>query len=323
MSAKSCRICEARISSPPIVAREMMLGRRDEFEYLECPSCGCVQIAEYPANIAGYYPFDYYPFQVAPRRRSIERVERWLRKRRAASALGRRDPLGLALRVLLGSAECYDWLKAGGTGFDSAILDVGCGNGFLLALLQRDGFTNLEGVDPFASDAWRRQPGFVIRRNLDEVQRRPDFILLSHSLEHIPEQRRVLGQLRSLAGPTTQLCVRLPLATEAFRRYREHWVQLDPPRHYYIHTPSSFTMLARACGFEVVRTKYDSTSFQFWGSEQYRMDIPLSDPRSVGRANGGTSPIFGRSEIAAWEREAEALNRAEQGDQATFSLVTV
>jgi hypothetical protein len=117
--------------------------------------------------------------------------------------------------------------------------------------------------------------------------------------------------------------VRLPLATEAFRRYREHWVQLDPPRHYYIHTPSSFTMLARACGFEVVRTKYDSTSFQFWGSEQYRMDIPLSDPRSVGRANGGTSPIFGRSEIAAWEREAEALNRAEQGDQATFSLVTV
>ncbi len=110
---------------------------------------------------------------------------------------------------------------------------------------------------------------------------------------------------------------------EAFRRYREHWVQLDPPRHYYLHTPTSFTKLARACGFDVVGTKYDSTALQFWGSEQYRMDIPLSDPRSVDPPHGGTSPIFGRNQVAAWKREADALNRAEKGDQATFFLRTV
>ena len=137
MSAKSCRICGAGISGPAIVAREMMLGRRDVFEYLECPSCGCVQIAEYPSSIASYYPSDYYPFLVLPRRRSFERVERWLRKRRAAYALGRRDPLGLALVTLLGSAECYDWLKFAGMGFESAILDVGCGNGLLYPVLAR------------------------------------------------------------------------------------------------------------------------------------------------------------------------------------------
>jgi SAM-dependent methyltransferase len=298
----------------------MMLGRRDAFEYLECPGCGCVQIAEYPESIESYYPSSYYSMTIAARRIPVERVERWLRKRRAAYALGQGDPIGRALGRVLGLAECYDWLRFAGMGFESAILDVGCGNGFLLSMLWRDGFTKLEGVDPFTTEVSRGQPGFVIRNTLDEVERRPDFILLSHSLEHMPEQRSVLDELRSIAGPQTQLCVRLPLATEAFRRYREHWVQLDPPRHYYLHTPSSFTELARASGFEVVRRTYDSTAFQFWGSELYRLDIPLSDPRSVGRAHGGASAIFGRTQVEAWKREAEALNRAERGDQATFFL---
>src|SRR4051794_18491991 len=178
MSTRSCRICEAAITGRAIVAREMMFGRRDAFEYFECPSCGCVQIADYPTNIASYYPSDYYAMDVPPPGTGLGRLERWLRKRRAAHALGETDRLGLALGRLLGLAECYDWLRFAGVGFESAILDVGCGNGFLLSMLRLDGFTKLEGVDPFTSDDARRRPGFVIRRTLSEVEHAPDFILL-------------------------------------------------------------------------------------------------------------------------------------------------
>ena len=33
----------------------MMLGRRDAFEYLECPGCGCVQIADAHAMWAQFF----------------------------------------------------------------------------------------------------------------------------------------------------------------------------------------------------------------------------------------------------------------------------
>ena len=37
----------------------MMFGLREEFEFFECGNCGCVQIAEVPANLAKYYPEEY------------------------------------------------------------------------------------------------------------------------------------------------------------------------------------------------------------------------------------------------------------------------
>jgi len=316
----ACRICGAELHDPPFVATEGMVGTGDSFTYRECRDCGCVQIEEYPKNIGDYYPSNYYSMHVGNGSRRFERVERWLRKRRASYALGRRDPLGHGLSKLFGVLECYDWLRVAGLDFNSSILDVGCGNGFLLSLLQRDGFDRLEGVDPFASDDRRRQAGFVIHRRIEDVQQRPAFVLLSHSLEHMPEQRRVLSQVRAVIDHTTWVCIRIPLANEAWRRYREHWVQLDPPRHYYLHTPRSFAELARQTGFRIHSTRYDSTSFQFWGSEQRRMGIALTDRRSHAVALGGKGEVFSPTRMQAWEREAIELNRSEQGDQATFFL---
>ncbi len=55
---------------------------------------------------------------------------------------------------------------------------------------------------------------------------------------------------------------------------------------------------------------------QFWGSEQYVRDIPLRDKRSL--VEGGRE--FSRLQLAEFEREAEELNIARQGDQAAFFL---
>src|SRR3981081_1458949 len=58
----ACRICGGR-ELGHLTAREMMFGRREEFPYQECRSCGCVQISEYPKNIGDYYPADYYSYE--------------------------------------------------------------------------------------------------------------------------------------------------------------------------------------------------------------------------------------------------------------------
>jgi hypothetical protein len=42
----------------------------------------------------------------------------------------------------------------------------------------------------------------------------------------------------------------------------------------------SLRLLAEKAGFIVERVIYDSESFQFWASEQYIKNIPLTDERS-------------------------------------------
>jgi hypothetical protein len=51
---------------------------------------------------------------------------------------------------------------------------------------------------------------------------------------------------------------------------------------------------------------------QFMGSEQYRKDIPLTDPRSAAVPKGGT--LFSAAQREEYEIRTRALNRAMRGD---------
>jgi hypothetical protein len=77
-------------------------------------------------------------------------------------------------------------------------------------------------------------------------------------------------------------------------------------------------LLASRSGFTITDVRYDSSAFQFWGSEQYLRGIPLRSPRSYAE-NPGRS-IFSPKQIADFERRARELNEAGQGDQAGFFL---
>jgi hypothetical protein len=105
----------------------------------------------------------------------------------------------------------------------------------------------------------------------------------------------------------------------AWREFGTDWVQLDAPRHLFLHTEKSIRILAQRTGFAVREITYDSSAFQFWGSEQYRQGIPLHDKRSY-LVDRRRSP-FTRREIAAFEKRATELNSRGDGDQGCFYLV--
>src|ERR1700722_13550952 len=54
-----CEICNSTGGKIHHV-REMMFGWGDEFEYLECPACGCLSLVDVPADLSKYYPESYY-----------------------------------------------------------------------------------------------------------------------------------------------------------------------------------------------------------------------------------------------------------------------
>ena len=314
MSA-ACRVCGAPGPHPALVAREMMFGTREPFEYVACTACGCVQIAEVPADLSAHYPADYYSFGAG----GAGRLRRFAKRQRLRHALGLPSLGGALLTRRYGPSFVGRWLAPLRPALDSRILDVGSGAGHLLFELRDAGFTSLTGADPFAPEEVRARGVRVLRQSIHEVEGTFDLVMLHHTFEHLPDPAETLRSARRLVRPGGRVLLRIPVADSyAFRTYGADWVQLDAPRHLFLHTEDSVGRLAAGAGFEVSAVTHDSSAFQFWGSEQYRRDIPLSDPRSYG-VDPAASP-FTPEEIAAFERRADELNRAGDGDQACFYL---
>jgi SAM-dependent methyltransferase len=317
-ATRACRICAHAENHRPFVAREMMFGTREEFEYFECANCGAVQISEVPADLSRYYPPDYLSFNRPPPRPNW--LRRYLKRCRARQALGQPNLLGRLLSLGRPLPPLLEWAKNGGLRLDDAILDVGSGAGRLLLKMRAAGFSNLTGVDPFLQrdlryDAHTR----VLKLELAELNGPYDFVMLHHSLEHVPNPLSTLKEVRQLLKPDRFCLVRTPTAGgHAWRAYGADWVQLDPPRHLLLHTERSLRLLAGQAGLELAKTVFDSKGFQFWGSELYRRNIPLREallPRD--RLRKG---LFTDRELAAFEAEAKRLNEQGQGDQASFYL---
>lgn len=307
-----CRICggpAAEVLSVP----EMMYGSGERFDYFTCADCGCLQIADIPSDLARHYPAQYYSLAPEGGRRLS-----WRRRLAARWEAARQGgPLAWLCAKLRPNAELR-LLRDIGVTIDDAVLDVGCGRGDRVKMLAEAGFHRAEGIDAFlAGDV--TYGGRVIARpgRIEDARGLYRLVMFHHSLEHMPDQTAVLARARELIGDNGRILVRVPTSSSfAWREYRENWVQLDSPRHLYLHSRESLRLMAEQLGLRVLRMDDDSSSFQFWGSEQYRRGIALTDPRGHGKAHR----LFDKAEMKAFARRAEELNRKGEGDQVSLVL---
>jgi SAM-dependent methyltransferase len=291
----------------------MMYGSGERFDYFTCADCGCLQIADIPRDLGRHYPAQYYSLAPAAGPRMSWR-RRWAARWEATRQGGL---LGWLCATLKPNLEIR-LLREIGIGPDDAILDVGCGRGDRVKMLAEAGFRRAEGIDAFLSGEVA-VAGRVIARpgRIEDVSGSYRFVMFHHSLEHMPDQQAVLAHAKRLIGDNGRILVRLPTCSSfAWREYRENWVQLDAPRHLYLHSRDSLRRLAEQQGLRVERMRDDSGSFQFWGSEQYRRGIALIDPRGHGKGH----PLFDDAQMKAFARRAEALNRKGEGDQVSVVL---
>lgn len=307
-----CRICAGALRAP-FAAREMMYGTRATFEYAECTRCGCVQILQPPANLGDHYPRTYYSFQRVDRRTlSLTRAAalRVLFSKSAAAARVRRMLESRLRRLqLVGMVHALvDGRR------DAAILDVGAGSGTFVAMLRDLGYTHSIGIDPYLAANVVDHRGLLVKNvELAEVSGEFRVISFHHSLEHVPDQLGTLAHARRLVAPGGTIVVRIPVVdSDAWRSYGANWVQLDAPRHLYLHTRASLAIVARDAGLRIAWMACDSDELQYWGSELYRRDVPLNDPAVVER---GARAYFSRQQLREFRRRAKDANAAGRGDQ--------
>jgi len=316
-----CRICGNNEDNQEYRVREMMYGYRDIFLYYQCSKCGCLQIAEIPANMSKYYPDGYYSYEQIQKlnRAVLNRVVKYLARLRDRYALFKRGIAGKILFALFPSTP-FDFLTIIHPTPQLAILEVGCGSGNLLYALYEVGFMNVLGVDPFIENDIDYENGLRIRKlNIHEAKVKWDIIMFHHSFEHVPDPRETLQRAFQLLNPGGHCIILIPtVSSYAWKHYGVNWVQLDAPRHFFLHSRESIEILCKETGFELFTVVYNSTAMQLWGSEQYIRDIPLHDERSYVKTQ--LSPIFSKEELSDFVKRAEKLNADHEGDQAMFYL---
>lgn len=226
----------------------------------ECPRCGTLWLDPCPISedVQLLYPDTYYTHSVPPIApdRSHSRVRALVRKNRLL-----RQAVVLVLqqnaRLLQETPTFWDlvWLKPGCQG---RLLDVGCGNGQFLALMQTIGW-QVSGVEPDTNAARVATEVYSlpITTSTLETSAFPtnyfDVIVMNQVVEHLVDPLMTLAKCHQLLRSGGRLVIFTPNAASFAHRHIFHasWVPLDPPRHLCLFSPLSLCRAMEISGFRV------------------------------------------------------------------------
>jgi SAM-dependent methyltransferase len=183
------------------------------------------------------------------------------------------------------------------------VLDAGCGSGRTLEDLRRFGTVRGIELNPDAAEVARRR-GFEIREGrLEELPWEADtfdLITCLDVIEHTPDDRLTLRELRRVARPGAWLLLTVPA-------YQALWSVHDEANHH--HRRYVRRMLREAAGeagWQVVRT----TSFNSL-LLPVAATVRLTQRRKLGQANGDYTPDLHLAPtwlntVLEWPLDAEA-----------------
>lgn len=322
----NCRICDYSITEKPLAVKEMMFGTGHSYLYLHCSNCGCLQIAEPEHDSSRLYPSNYYSFNTYKHSGIISSIKKLIIRYSVAKALGHNSLVAFFLADPERSCGAYS--LAGRITKSSVILDVGCGDGKLIDALFWCGYKSVTGVDPYLPEDIDNGKYQRLKKNLEDIggEQQYDIIMMHHSFEHVEHPYETFANIKRLLRQDGLCIIRIPVSDSyAFEKYRENWVQLDAPRHIFLHTNKSINMLAEKCGLKVSSINNDSGLFQFAGSEQYKRGIPIHASNSFfvspqKKLFYNKKHIFSKDALQLFKKEAERLNNEGLGDQRIYYI---
>jgi 2-polyprenyl-3-methyl-5-hydroxy-6-metoxy-1,4-benzoquinol methylase len=252
-----------------------------------CAGCGLGRLHPLPGPdvLRRFYPDEYYGEPGSKFRPGIERLVRWVGSRH----------IGFLSRSLPTGAR---------------VLDVGCGRGVILGALADRGF-EVHGVE-ISAEAVR---GADSRAKIRIASRLADAgfdadsfdeVVVWHVLEHLPDPRGTLVEVRRILRPGGRLIVAVPnFASLQARWSGAAWFHLDLPRHLFHFPVSALRELLCATGFEVESEHHFSLRQNPFGWIQSALNRCPRLPRNglyalLHRHTPGCLPFDGRTRRRLW-----------------------
>ncbi len=251
----ACAACAGELpGAPALVGSDLLHGIEGEFGVLVCPACGAgnTRPPMGEAELGRFYPDSYGPHATGgPLEGALGR------------ALVRRE-------IRVGAAGALGAMAGG------RLLDVGCGDGELAALLARRGGWRASGVEPSeaACERARSRGGEARAGTLADVAVEPgayDAVLFNHSLEHIADPVGALEAARAALRPGGRVAVSVPdFGCWARRRFGADWFHLDLPRHRVHFTEAALRAALERAGLRPEGSWNSTSPSGLAGSIQYR-----------------------------------------------------
>ena len=150
------------------------------------------------------------------------------------------------------------------------VLDFGCGNGtFLDKMIEGNWEAYGLDVDPKAIDHCRSKG---INANVGDIdsQNYPDnffdVITINHVIEHVHEVDVLLKSCYKVLKKGGKLVIATP-NTESWQHniYKEHWLQLDPPRHLHIFNINNLEEVVKRNEFSIEKS-FSSSRIDAWSA---------------------------------------------------------
>ena len=223
-----CRLCgkqHMRLISPD--ARDYITG--DRFAIWRCANCGVASTELNNSDLSPYYPQQYRRY----------------------------SPLVLMILKTLYRMRVNRWTQYFSQ--PGYAYEMGCGDGFMLDALRRDGWRVLgsERNDEMLVIAREKLQIPVFAGDPETLPAEPtfDLIILFQVLEHLPDPAKTLSTLATLLKPGGRLVIGVPnYASWQARFGGTKWFHLDVPRHLFHYTPDSLSRALERAGLTVSDT---------------------------------------------------------------------
>lgn len=193
------------------------------------------------------------------------------------------------------------------------IVEIGCGDGFFLNLLCRNGLNRGWGFDPSLA------PGIATSENVhlfqgyltkERLPVTPDLVCCRHVLEHLPEPRELLGEIRCVCSEArTVVFFEVPDGRYTFE-WGGYWDILYEHCSYF--TPKSLRRLCELEGFEVIRIE-STYGGQFLQAELRPARGAIAPPRDHHQSQDLRKRLrsFGRNvetSVRHWQEQLDELH---------------
>lgn len=239
----------------------------EEFNYIRCERCGSLSIMAVPVDMGQYYGENYYSYQ-------------WNEDK----------------PIELGKFYCATHLiEACKLTEKSKVLDWGCGTGELLHAFYERGVGEagkthlLRGYEPFSEPVTYKN-GIKVQNTIPN-DTKFTLVISNHSLEHTPDFTAELKKIYECVEEGGYVYIGLPvLDCFCFGYFREHYANLDAPRHLAIPTVNAIKEAVTSVGFKDIKAVTEQTEWGLYFSVGYQSgrlykemvgETPEEEKRSV------------------------------------------
>ncbi len=139
------------------------------------------------------------------------------------------------------------------------ILDYGCGTGYFLRSMKKDGW-NIVGIEPNAKarELAEANTGEEIQEDITSLNmknKKFNVITLWHVLEHVHNLNETVATLKSMLKEKGKIIIAVPnISSMDNEIYKEDWASYDVPRHLYHFDRDSMKTLMLKHGLKVKKT---------------------------------------------------------------------